>query len=687
MGMQGLIHSLNSRGLTDVWRVRYTARYDAAGNRSRRVDARGWPTTYSMDPLGRTVGQIYIDGTRVTSIYDPAGRQTGMQDVTGITSMAYDAGGRQSAVVNGAGLALTYGYDATGERVSMQDPDGGMTTYGYDADGRLVGIANPYSELTTIGYDALGREVNKVLANSVTVSHSYDAAGREVGLSQVGPDGAAKAWYTASYDATGNRLGQAELDGSIVSYGYDNAGQLTHEARAGTEPYDITYVYDRVGNRTQEAKSGAVTTYSYNAADEQTNLLAPDGTVTTFGYDANGNTEVVNANGQVTTNSWDPENRLVGVVKPDATVEAHAYAANGLRQSKSVAGVIANFLWDQQNILQERDGALALLADYTLFPGYWGGLASVRRSGASSFYGFDLQGTTRALLDVLAGVTDEYWMTAFGEETASSGPSVNPFRYAGNMQYYRDLANLLQVRAREPRTDWGRWMSRDPIGRRGGPNLYGYAGNNPVVAIDPSGTNAYVYLFFGPKYSHGIVSCLEDVWYEYVGTHAMIAVQYPDRTADVSVSYARSKQFPKGQLTIRRRSPSDLSSASVMYPPGPDDPPGSHDNLIVQGYLIKSSPDQDKAAIENVAGLAGMTYSGLMTVLNTKRVWAGAAVWDYTLYATNCTLVTEYVLEAYLPVITLYGGIGPADLNSCLETLAICGHFQRHPHVCFWNVK
>ena len=33
----------------------------------------------------------------------------------------------------------------------------------------------------------------------------------------------------------------------------------------------------------------------------------------------------------------------------------------------------------------------------------------------------------------------------------------------------------------------GRWLSRDPIEERGGINLYGYVGNNPVNLIDPDG--------------------------------------------------------------------------------------------------------------------------------------------------------------------------------------------------------
>ena len=40
--------------------------------------------------------------------------------------------------------------------------------------------------------------------------------------------------------------------------------------------------------------------------------------------------------------------------------------------------------------------------------------------------------------------------------------------------------------------DTGRWFNRDPIGKRGGLNVYCFAGNTPIQSIDPDGQQAIV---------------------------------------------------------------------------------------------------------------------------------------------------------------------------------------------------
>jgi RHS repeat-associated protein len=143
-------------------------------------------------------------------------------------------------------------------------------------------------------------------------------------------------------------------------------------------------------------------------------------------------------------------------------------------------------------------------------------MASQRRSGTSSFFTHDLQGSTRALANSGGSITDRYNYKAFGEEMTSSGSAVNPYRFCGSAGYYRDAADRQYVRARHLDLAAARWMSRDPLGHSGrvrtlhrywtrsvsrlfavshlgnAPNEYAYANNSPLNAADPSGLEVVV---------------------------------------------------------------------------------------------------------------------------------------------------------------------------------------------------
>ena len=203
------------------------------------------------------MGQLYIDGTRVTNTFDAAGQQLTQQDLLGIRSFGYDLDGRKTSVAFPTGLNLTMTFDAVSNRIVLLDPDNGLTSWSYDAQNRIVGIANPFAELTTIVWDALDREQRKTLANGMVVSHTFDAAGRETLLENRKADGTGLAIFTNTYDPVSNRLTVLELDGTRCTFGYDATYQLTLEQRSGANAYNTSYVYDPLGNRLQKFDSGA----------------------------------------------------------------------------------------------------------------------------------------------------------------------------------------------------------------------------------------------------------------------------------------------------------------------------------------------------------------------------------------------------------------------------------------------
>ena len=92
------------------------------------------------------------------------------------------------------------------------------------------------------------------------------------------------------------------------------------------------------------------------------------------------------------------------------------YDSDGMRKEKANSAGSVYYVRDGDNVLIETDAGLVTQAHYTDFPGIWGGLASERRGGVSSFYGFDQQANTRILSSINGNVTDNYLYKAFGEE-------------------------------------------------------------------------------------------------------------------------------------------------------------------------------------------------------------------------------------------------------------------------------
>src|SRR6185295_18907923 len=73
-----------------------------------------------------------------------------------------------------------------------------------------------------------------------------------------------------------------------------------------------------------------------------------------------------------------------------------------------------------------------------------------------------------------------------GRVTLETNPGFQPFGFAGGI-YDRDTG-LVHFGAREYDPETGRWTAKDPLRFGGGdPNLYAYAGNDPINHIDPTG--------------------------------------------------------------------------------------------------------------------------------------------------------------------------------------------------------
>ena len=104
----------------------------------------------------------------------------------------------------------------------------------------------------------------------------------------------------------------------------------------------------------------------------------------------------------------------------------------------------------------ETNGSGSTLASYVLGGT---GLLSQTRSGTTSYFLQDGQGSTRALTNSSGTITDTYSYTAFGELFNQTGSTTNSYLYTG--QQYDSLTSLYSLRARYYNPALGRFLSQD----------------------------------------------------------------------------------------------------------------------------------------------------------------------------------------------------------------------------------
>jgi RHS repeat-associated protein len=102
-----------------------------------------------------------------------------------------------------------------------------------------------------------------------------------------------------------------------------------------------------------------------------------------------------------------------------------------------------------------------------------------------------MSGNMIAITDDTGAIAAKFSYTPFGEVTESviGRPACDiPVGFAGLFGVLREPNGLYYMNARYYDPTIGRFISEDPAGLGGGDlTLYSYAGNNPVVFVDPSG--------------------------------------------------------------------------------------------------------------------------------------------------------------------------------------------------------
>lgn len=387
------------------------------------------------------------------------------------------------------GRSYDYDHDAIGNRTQTSH-NGNIETYQLDADG-----LNQYESRDVPRSTPVHGEVNPNVVIDVTVNSEVatTAQGRFYAEADFSPQDFS---YPTDADS-------AHYE-TITIEARKNGGTVNEVARYSSEayipPHPEAFVHDADGNLTDDGR------WHY---------------------------------------TWDAENRLIAMETLSVAYNAGAprkklefgYDSLGRRFSKTVSdwnessGLWSQassllYLYEGWNLIAELAAPNSPVSDLTLQVSYvWGldlsgspqgaggvgGLLAVMDStGSTSYPTYDGNGNVMGYYAAEDGTNvAEFEYGPFGELIRATGTKKDDFNFRFSTKYEDTETGLLYYGYRYYDAGQGRWLSRDPIGERGGLNVYGMVGNDAVNTWDLLGLWVNPNGIVSPEVTVGTVNGIE----------------------------------------------------------------------------------------------------------------------------------------------------------------------------------
>ena len=309
---------------------------------------------------------------------------------------------------------------------------------------------------------------------------------------------------------------RALTTGQDDAYGYDGLSQVVSAARGnlnlnataigGVPAEDESWDYDPTGNwhgyRVEE--NGAVTLEQRRVQDKGNRLMQVEGSPGAVLVDRAGRMTQVPPDAAGEWNQeqrmvWDAWSRLVSVAD-DVHGLTGSYSYDGLnrRMTRVVDGVTWHTYYsDAWRALEERQDSQTTAARQY----YWGARhrddlvrrdRAVTSGGALTERRYVLMDyfSPAAITDESGEVTERYGFSAFGVRRIIA-PDFSPrdtsecvWEFGFQGQFLDTESGFYDYGYRYYSPSLGRWLSKDPIEEDGGLNLYAFAENNGVNAVD-----------------------------------------------------------------------------------------------------------------------------------------------------------------------------------------------------------
>lgn len=549
----------------------YAYSYDGNGNLTQRIDPKGQKLTYIYDDAGRlsTVDE-YTQETDTTPSkttsygYDNVGNISSWNDGTYSATYTYNGLNRQlSQSVNYGTFTLTssYSYFPSGRKKSYTGPDGVTVTYTYGLSGELSGVQIPAQGSITINSRKWLAPEKVSYPGGSTRETTYNGMLNPLSITVKDPALNTNVNLDFAYNNV-QTIKSKKVDQATTTYDYDALYRLAQADYGDNIVED--FGYDPLGNRTTYSGES----WSYNANNQIT--ARPN---ITYSYDDNGNLTQKADTGISTNYQYDLKDRLIRVAdQVDTTIATYQYDPLGRRISKSVAGVMTYFFYTREGLVAEVNSTGAVQTSYGFSPdGLWGtNPLYQKQNGEYYYYHNDHLGTPIKLTAQNGIIAWAATYEAFGQASVDASSTItNNLRFPG--QYYDEETGAHYNYFRYYDSKLGRYMTSDPIGFRGGLNLYGYAFQSPVHFFDELGLKVYVYA----RYLAGGGG--------FAGAHTYVVVIDSNGTVHTYSSFKDN-----GQNLIIEDHPYDsgptqlpLTTLVEIDPPNPNITPDQWDAMVI----------------------------------------------------------------------------------------------------------
>jgi RHS repeat-associated protein len=426
------------------------------------------------------------------------------------TSRTWDYGYRLRFIANVANGAVvtshSYLYDWLDRRIQATLEDGSIWKYTYNDRNELIGAHRYWSDWTPVAGQQYGYDYDNI-GNRKSAWAGGDANGANL--------------HQTTYTANG--LNQYT---AISNPGYEEVlgvALATNAVIVNTATADrkVEYFHREITVPNGSGPCWTDTSVASGGAADFGGIITPSGNQTLF-YDGDGNLIYDG----LWTYEWDAENRLTGMSMTNATSVPNArrlrldfaYDYRNRRVQKSVSTwntsgfanpTTALFVYDLPlsdaggwNLLAELDPSLSPLRTYTWGQdlsgtmeeaGGVGGLLMESFIGAAStnaFVSYDGNGNLTGLVDAdTLSLLGRYEYSPVGVNMRASGSLGAQGHIRFSTKYWDSEGGVAYYGVRYAAPSQGRWISKDPIGEKGGNNLYGYCVNDPISERDYIGTD------------------------------------------------------------------------------------------------------------------------------------------------------------------------------------------------------